>query len=308
MQICYIDESGTSHTGNTSHYVLAGISIPATQWKFCDSAINKLKKNYKIEGAEIHTAWLLRPYLEQRKIPKFESLNEKDRRLAVSRYRKKELLRLQRKNPKNYRQTKKNFRKTEAYIHLTYKQRQNLVIKLSEIVRHWDFARLFAECIDKIYFDPSYANGSIDEQALEQVNNRMNVIFNRVKRNFRLRIADGKEQNMDCVFTFHGEPVKCIKTAFRPAVDEAKIDNLRFHDLRHTFASQLLLKGGSLKDVQELLGHKTMTMTLRYAHLTQEHKRNAVNLLNDLPAPKPTQKPHSQIMVKTEKPRAGALG
>jgi len=44
------------------------------------------------------------------------------------------------------------------------------------------------------------------------------------------------------------------------------------------------MKGGSLKDVQELLGHKTMTMTLRYAHLTQEHKRKAVNLLNGLTA------------------------
>jgi len=44
----------------------------------------------------------------------------------------------------------------------------------------------------------------------------------------------------------------------------------------------LLQRGGTLKDVQELLGHKTMTMTLRYAHLTQEHKRKAVNLLNGL--------------------------
>jgi integrase len=62
----------------------------------------------------------------------------------------------------------------------------------------------------------------------------------------------------------------------------ASIVDFRFHDLRHTFASQLLLKGGTLKDVQEILGHKTMTMTLRYAHLTQEHKRKAVNLLNGL--------------------------
>ena len=44
------------------------------------------------------------------------------------------------------------------------------------------------------------------------------------------------------------------------------------------------MKGGSIKDVQELLSHKTMTMTLRYAHLTQEHKRKAVNLLNGLTA------------------------
>jgi hypothetical protein len=46
----------------------------------------------------------------------------------------------------------------------------------------------------------------------------------------------------------------------------------------------MLLRGSSLKDVQELLGHKSMTMTLRYAHLTQESKRKAVNLLNGLTA------------------------
>lgn len=140
------------------------------------------------------------------------------------------------------------------------------------------------------------------------VNDRMNLIFNRIKRGFKPRIADGKRQNMDYVFTFRGEPIKCIKTTFRFAVDNSKINDFRFHDLRHTFASQLLLKGGSLKNVQELLGHKSMTMTLRYAHLTQEHKRNAVNLLNDLPAPKPTENATCHKTVTKEKPRAGALG
>jgi hypothetical protein len=46
----------------------------------------------------------------------------------------------------------------------------------------------------------------------------------------------------------------------------------------------MIMKGGSLKEVQEILGHKTMTMTLRYAHLSQEHKKKAVNLLNGLTA------------------------
>ena len=90
---------------------------------------------------------------------------------------------------------------------------------------------------------------------------------------------------------YHGEPVKDIKTAFKVALNRADIEDFHFHDLRHTFVSQLLLRGGTLKDVQELLGHKSMTMTLRYAHLTQEHKKNAVNLLNSLPAPIHTEKP-----------------
>jgi integrase len=67
-------------------------------------------------------------------------------------------------------------------------------------------------------------------------------------------------------------------------VKRAGLVDFHFHDLRHTFASQVLLNGGTLKDVQELLGHKTMTMTLRYNHLTQEHKRQAVNLLGKLSA------------------------
>jgi len=88
------------------------------------------------------------------------------------------------------------------------------------------------------------------------------------------------------VFYKDGKPAKHIADPFNAAVKRAGIVDFRFHDLRHTFASQLLMKGGSLKDVQELLGHKTMTMTLRYAHLSQDHKRKAVNLLNGLTARK----------------------
>ncbi len=86
------------------------------------------------------------------------------------------------------------------------------------------------------------------------------------------------------VFTYMGEQVQEIKRSFKTALKRAGIQNFRFHDLRHTFASQVLLKGGSLKDIQELLGHKSMSMTLRYSHLSQEHKKRAVNLLNGITA------------------------
>ena len=88
MNLCYLDESGTSSVpGNTSHFVLAGLSIPVEFWKTCDQDISKLKKNWKFEDYEIHTAWILRKYIEQHKIPNFEKLPYNKRRVEVTRYR-----------------------------------------------------------------------------------------------------------------------------------------------------------------------------------------------------------------------------
>jgi integrase len=81
--------------------------------------------------------------------------------------------------------------------------------------------------------------------------------------------------------------VSFIDTAWKSARTRAGIENFHFHDLRHTFASYLVMRGATLKDVQELLGHKGANMTLRYAHLSQEHKKAAVNLLNNLPGNPP---------------------
>jgi len=80
------------------------------------------------------------------------------------------------------------------------------------------------------------------------------------------------------------ELITSIKTSFNSAVKRAGIEDFKFHDLRHTFASQLVMKGASLKEVQELLGHKHINMTMRYAHLSHESKKKAVNLLNGFTA------------------------
>jgi site-specific recombinase XerD len=71
-----------------------------------------------------------------------------------------------------------------------------------------------------------------------------------------------------------------VRRVFLPALKRARIEGLRWHDLRHTFASRLVMKGVDLKTVQELMGHKTIAMTLRYAHLSPAHQLAAVRRLD----------------------------
>jgi integrase len=70
--------------------------------------------------------------------------------------------------------------------------------------------------------------------------------------------------------------MNALKTLCR----RANMRPLSWHVLRHTFASHLVMRGAPLKTVQELLGHATIEMTMRYAHLSPEVKRDAVDLLD----------------------------
>lgn len=81
---------------------------------------------------------------------------------------------------------------------------------------------------------------------------------------------------------------------FQRAQKNAGLTNhYRFHDLRHTFASHFVMNGGSLYDLQKLLGHARFEETQRYAHLAPEHLAKAVNIVSfgDMPHPTPTAQP-----------------
>lgn len=71
-----------------------------------------------------------------------------------------------------------------------------------------------------------------------------------------------------------------VTMAFRRAADRAGLEDVRFHDLRHTFASHLVMNGTDIRTVQTLLGHRDMRMTLRYSHLSPEHLQEAVTGLD----------------------------
>lgn len=211
VYFCYIDESGTPQIpGNTSHYVLCGISIPVKDWKKCDIAINIIKARYGLSDTEIHTGWIVRSYLEQSRISGFEQMSYEERRAEVIKQRKAEIFRVKKlNNSKALKQLKKNYKQTEAYIHLTYDERVAFIRDIADQIGSWSHARIFAECIDKVFFDPTKSKLSTDEQAFEQIVSRFehylaNVSHSEEEATYGLLIHD----NNNTVSKKHTEMMK----------------------------------------------------------------------------------------------------
>jgi integrase len=88
---------------------------------------------------------------------------------------------------------------------------------------------------------------------------------------------------LDTGYVFPGKAGRAlvnIRRRFRWALKEAGIEGFVFHDLRHTFASHLVMAGVDLLTVKEFLGHKDLKMTLRYAHLAPDYQRGAIARLD----------------------------
>ncbi len=82
-----------------------------------------------------------------------------------------------------------------------------------------------------------------------------------------------------------GESFGNVRKSFDRALKIAGIEDFRFHDLRHTFASHLVMNGCDIRTVQRLMGHKNIKMTMRYSHLSRSHLQDAVNRLDNLWTP-----------------------
>ena len=97
-------------------------------------------------------------------------------------------------------------------------------------------------------------------------------------------VLQGITRRLDIPYVFYdlitGKPFQDVKRSFNTACRKAGITDFHFHDLRHTFASHLVMAGVDITTVSKLLGHKSLTMTLRYSHLAPDHLQNAVNMLN----------------------------
>ncbi len=79
-----------------------------------------------------------------------------------------------------------------------------------------------------------------------------------------------------------GKALISIKRTFKTALRRSRIADFRFHDLRHTFASHLVMAGVDMRTIADLLGHKSLSMSYRYAHLAPSHRQRAVGVLDDV--------------------------
>ena len=87
------------------------------------------------------------------------------------------------------------------------------------------------------------------------------------------------ERNQDCLYVFNinGAKIGNFRRSFKTACRNAGLKDLRIHDLRHVFASKMVMNGTSLYITGELLGHRTTQMTKRYSHLVPDTLKKAVN-------------------------------
>jgi len=110
-----------------------------------------------------------------------------------------------------------------------------------------------------------------------------------VKDMFQARIPTGAKSN-DLIFPDEkGKKMEFVSKTFPRVVDALGLNKgvkdprqkITFHSLRHTFASWLALQGEQIQTISELLGHRTLQMTMRYSHLTPDHRKAAVSRLEN---------------------------
>jgi len=180
LHILYVDESGVEQLeAGTSHFVLLGVAIPASQWKNLDSALTAIKTSFGLGDAEIHAGWMHRRYSEQESVAEFSTLDAAGRRAAAEMAIRKRAGAIgvlgDRKKVKSYRRESKAIR---PYLHLVHSERCDCLKNLATAVGSWNDARIFAEAVSK----PDFSSGArtLYEMAFEQVLTRFQAFLGNI--------------------------------------------------------------------------------------------------------------------------------
>lgn len=187
MYFCYLDESGVvEHTANSDHFILLGFAIPAGTWRDKDRQVDIVKDKYGLRDVEVHTAWMIRDYQEQKIVPDFQALDWSARRQALLGVR---ALNLGRSGRKSSKELLKNYKKTAAYVHLTQQERLACVTELAGLIGSWSDVRLFCDAHAK-----HHLNG-LDHYkiAFEQVVTRFNTYLDIATDKLGLLVQDNNQ-------------------------------------------------------------------------------------------------------------------
>jgi integrase len=166
-------------------------------------------------------------------------------------------------------------------------QHLRAAIKRDGYMRHFDIAlntgmrkgEQFSITPDQIDFDQKYVYLSKTKNGSDRyvsLNSTALSTFRDLKAEHARR---GFDHGATLFLSWQHKPMADPRVWFSEACEEAKIVGVTWHTIRHTFASRLVMAGVGLKTLQELMGHKTIAMSARYAHLAPAHKLNALELL-----------------------------
>ena len=128
----------------------------------------------------------------------------------------------------------------------------------------------------------------LDWRNVDMNNKRITFVHTKNGEDRTIRLCERAYQTLKdlgpkqsgAVFTFKGKAINSVKTSFDNARQKAGIEDFRFHDLRHTFASRLVQGGVPLYNVMHLTGHKSLSMVQRYAHLAPDFQEGAIAVLD----------------------------
>ena len=119
---------------------------------------------------------------------------------------------------------------------------------------------------------------------LHQTKNGERRVLPLVSHAHTLMRDHAKVRHLHCQWVFPShkldKPID-IRKPWEAAIAKAEIKDFRFHDLRHSAASYLAMNGASLAEIAEILGHKTLQMVKRYAHLSEAHTSKVVTRMNE---------------------------
>jgi hypothetical protein len=183
VYLLYVDESGVEQlSGGTSHFVLLGLAVRADNWRQLDGNINRIKMQYALSGAEVHTAWMLREYAEQG-VAGFDKLSYADRRIAAeSRMKSRAGVFGVRGNQKAIKSYRRYWRAIRPYLHLTHAERRSCLLAMATEVGRCGTTRILADAISKTDFDYSQRLTPY-EMAFEQVLTRFDQMLRRAIEN-----------------------------------------------------------------------------------------------------------------------------